>query len=111
MLRIDKSQMRYLKADTGEELERAYNSLIDRLSRQAVRIEDRIISVDTFAAIILYSFKESIPQCLKDEYELEGVFPKCSDCPHFKDIGHGNGDCMKIEHVDTFTLRAARPII
>lgn len=97
MFRAKKSQMIYIEGASGADLMRQYNSAMDQLTRRLATVTDKIIDAGKLTAVILYEVTEQVPECLKDEYALEGIFPACSECPHYVDDGHGNGHCYRAD--------------
>lgn len=97
MFRAKKSQMLYIEGASGADLMRQYNSAMDQLTRRLATVTDKIIDVGKLTAVILYEVREQVPECLKDEYALAGIFPVCSECPHFESDGHGGGHCYRVD--------------
>lgn len=97
MFRAKKSQMIYIEAASGADLMRQYNSEMDQLAKKMATVTDKIIDATKLTAVILYEVTERVPECLRDEYELAGIFPVCSECPHFDGDGHGNGHCYRAD--------------
>ena len=92
MRTCNKSNMIVIEAASGAELESRYNSAMSKLALDGVTVEDRIISLEKLSAIILYAQKVKIPENMKDEFHLKGIFPRCQDCPHYD----GGGRCDRM---------------
>lgn len=87
MLVMEKSHMVVIEAASGAELEDRYNKAMDELTDVGITIEERMISIEKMSAIILWKKKVKVAECLKDEFELQGIFPRCYDCPHYDGAG------------------------
>ena len=93
MKHIKKSQMLFVEGITGEDFQRKYNAAMQDLSSKPVAIDDKILSLEKLSAVILYTVSETIPETIKDQYELQGKYPTCGECPHFKFVTNHTGDC------------------
>lgn len=96
MLVLNKSNMVVIEATSGAELQARYNAEMDKLTADGIKIDDKIISLEKMSVIILYSQKVRIPQNLKDEFTMAGIYPQCQDCPHYDAFGDGNGWCDRL---------------
>ena len=97
MFRAKKSQMIYIEGSSGEDLARQYNAAMDGLTRRLATVTDKMIDQAKLSAVILYEVVEQVPECLKDRYELEGIFPTCSECPHYVPGKYGLGECHRVK--------------
>ena len=94
MKRIKKSQMLFVKGNTGEEFQERYNNAINNLAQDGISVDEKMISLETMSAVILYTQTDVYPECLKDEYALKDIFPTCGEnCPHFEFYNDIEGHC------------------
>lgn len=99
MKTIKKSNMVVIEGSSGADLQNKYNSSMDELTRAGITIEEKIISIEKMSAIILYEETVKIPECLKDEYALRGIYPRCSECPMYVQGLYGTGVCPRVKGV------------
>lgn len=93
MKRIKKSQMLFVQGHSGEEFQERYNSAINSLAQEGIAVDEKMISIETMSAVILYTRTEEYPENLKDEYALQGIYPTCESCPHFEFFTDISGHC------------------
>lgn len=96
MKTIQKSQVVVIDEQTAEAFQERYNAAMDELTDISITIEEKMVSVDKFRAVIMYSTKVRLPECLKDEYHLRGIYPTCSECPMYTPSGKGRGVCPRV---------------
>ena len=91
------SSMIVIEGSSGADLQIRYNHAMDELTEIGITIDEKIIDIQKMAAIILYSRTVRLPECLKDEYELQGIFPVCSECKRFRQTAPGRGTCERVQ--------------
>lgn len=95
MFRAKKSQMLFIEGKGGADLARQYNDAMNELTHKFATITDKIVDSERLTVVILYEVMEQVPECLKDEWALRGIFPTCSECPAFEPDGHHGGYCSR----------------
>lgn len=96
MKTINKSQIIVIDSASAEDFQAEYNAAMDKLTDISITIEDKQISVENFRAVIMYSEKVRLPECLKDEYHIRGIYPTCSECPMYTPASKGRGVCPRV---------------
>ena len=80
--------------DPGEFQDRI-NEIFERLGEAGTKYEEQLFNNENgFSAFIRYEHVDKIPESIKDEYELRGIFPKCKDCEFFEPINDYEGRCF-----------------
>ena len=88
-------------------------SLTEQLNAKMVELADKnpTVTFEGLIARIMYTERETSPENLGEEYELQGVRLTCQDCPMFKPILKSDGtvdgrikygDCPNTEYGRTY---------
>lgn len=86
MVRRSYQQYAIVTGDTAQQLtERLNDKLIE------LRDKDPVVSFEGMIARIQYTERETVPDSLSDEYELQGVRLTCQDCPFFCPVLKADG--------------------
>lgn len=68
-------------------------SLTDQLNNKLKELKHKnpTVTFEGMIARISYSEQENLPECLQEEYEMQGAGFLCKDCPMFKPIRKADG--------------------
>ena len=86
MKRESFSQYRIVQGDTAARLTEELNAAIYEL-----RHRHPTVTFEGLIARIEYTEKESTPESLGDEYEVQGARFTCQDCPYFEPVRKADG--------------------
>lgn len=77
----EKSAVKVVAANTPEEFELKLNTVLTDISGCKHEI---VFNLNAgFCAYITYKMSAYIPECVMDEYELDGIRFSCADCPNY----------------------------
>lgn len=77
------NQLSVIEERDADSFQAKYNAEMQRLAKWAPRGTFNI-TPGSYSAIIEYAETMSIPEDVRDEFELNGVSYVCGLCPHFK---------------------------
>ena len=77
------SQIAVVKAEDAEEFQDKFNAKMKELADYDPKFE--FVFKSDFVAIISFVQKESIMDCVADEFHAEGIRYLCKNCPHLED--------------------------
>ena len=68
-------------------------TLTDMLNAKLYELKDKrpTVTFEGLIARISYEERETAPECIEEEYELQGVRLTCQDCPYFTPILKADG--------------------
>ena len=76
-------QIAVICEDDAKAFEKAFNAKMVELAESNPQF--KFIQKDAFVAIISYTQKEHIMDCVADEFHAEGIRYLCKNCPHLED--------------------------
>ena len=83
MIHETRKQIRVIEAETAKGFETAFNEALAELAKWRPDVTLNM-QRGTHCAYIMYTETVTIPEDIRDEYELKGIRYICGDCPWFR---------------------------
>lgn len=91
MKTIKAIQMESFEGSSLRELQDRFNTVMRWASKY--KYIDHVIDLSHLQGYVTYEVFEQIPECIKDQLEIEGLFPKCGECKEYCKTSVHRGEC------------------